>query len=85
MLKYNIVNSIHIHFLSFRPFFQGIRPGPRLLSNIRNKLNFYGEELLAPRPTPKLENHPFLAVRDCLFNIFAATLQNWRPSPPSAN
>jgi hypothetical protein len=33
---------------------------------------FYGEELLAPRPTPKLEDHP--AVRDCLFNIFAATL-----------
>jgi len=30
--------------------------------------------LLAPRPTPKLEDHPLLAVRDCLFNIFAATL-----------
>jgi hypothetical protein len=35
---------------------------------------FYGEELLAPRPTPKLEGHPLSAVRDCLFNIFAATL-----------
>jgi hypothetical protein len=35
---------------------------------------FYGEELLAPRPTPKLEDHPVSAVRDCLFNIFAATL-----------
>ena len=34
----------------------------------------YGEELLAPRPTPKPEDHPFLAVRICLFNIFAATL-----------
>ena len=32
------------------------------------------EELLAPRPTPNLEDHPLLAVRDCLFNIFAATL-----------
>jgi len=30
--------------------------------------------LLAPRPTPKLEDHPVSAVRDCLFNIFAATL-----------
>jgi len=30
--------------------------------------------LLAPRPTPKLEDHPLSAVRDCLFNIFAATL-----------
>jgi len=35
---------------------------------------FYGEELLAPSPTPKLENHPLSAVRNCLFNIFAATL-----------
>ena len=40
----------------------------------RNKDNFYSEELLAPRPTPKLEDHPLSAVCDCLFNIFAATL-----------
>jgi hypothetical protein len=40
---------------------------------------FYGEELLAPRPTPKLEDHPLSAVCDCLFKIFAATLHNWRP------
>jgi hypothetical protein len=37
---------------------QGIRPGPRPLLNVRNKLIFYGEELLAPRQTPKLEDHP---------------------------
>jgi hypothetical protein len=37
-------------------------------------LLFYGEESLAPRPTPKLEDHPLSAVRDCLFSIFAATL-----------
>ena len=41
---------------------------------LRNMIRFYGEELLAPRPTPKLEDHPSSAVRDCLFNIFAATL-----------
>ena len=35
---------------------------------------FNGEALLAPRPTYKLEDHPSSAVRDCLFNIFAATL-----------
>jgi hypothetical protein len=35
---------------------------------------FYGEELLAPRPTPELEDHSLSAVRDCLFKIFAATL-----------
>jgi len=30
--------------------------------------------LLAPRPTPKLEDHPSSAVRGCLFNLFSATL-----------
>ena len=35
---------------------------------------FYREWLLAPRPTPKLEDHPLSAVHDCLFNLFAATL-----------
>ena len=35
---------------------------------------FHGEVLLASRPTPKLEDHPSSAVRDCLFNLFAATL-----------
>jgi hypothetical protein len=34
---------------------------------------FNGEELLTPRPTPKLEDHSLLAVRDYLFSIFAAT------------
>jgi hypothetical protein len=35
--------------------------------------------LLAPRPTPKLDDHPFSAVRHCLLNVFAATLHNWKP------
>ena len=26
--------------------------------------------MLAPRPTPKLEDHPLSAVRDCLLNIY---------------
>ena len=42
-------------------------------SIFHNKIWFYGEELLATRPTPKLEEHPLSDVRDCLFNIFAAT------------
>jgi hypothetical protein len=50
---------------------------------LRNKIRFYGEELLAPRPTPKLEDHPLSAVRDCLINIFAATLHTGG-LPPSA-
>jgi len=52
-----------------------IGPGPRLTVWIfRNRMRFYGEELLAPRPTTKLEDHTLSAVRDCLFNIFAATV-----------
>jgi len=39
-----------------------------------NKTSFYGEELSALSSTPKLEDHPLSAVRDYLFNIFAATL-----------
>jgi hypothetical protein len=39
--------------------------------DFRNKLIFYSEEL-APRPAPKLEDHPLSAIRDCLFNIFTA-------------
>jgi hypothetical protein len=38
------------------------------------KMGFHGEALLAPRPTHKTEDHPFSAVRDCLLNLFAATL-----------
>jgi hypothetical protein len=44
-------------------------------------LFFLGEELVASRPTPKLEDHPLSAVRDCLFNIFAVTLH---PQPEDA-
>ena len=50
-------------------------PGPRLcLWIFRNKIPFNRGKLLALRPSPKLEDHPLSAVRDCLFNIFAATL-----------
>jgi hypothetical protein len=33
-----------------------------LLVIFRNMLIFYNEELLTPRPTPKLEDHPLTAV-----------------------
>jgi hypothetical protein len=36
--------------------------------------SFYGEKLLAPHPTTRLKNQPFLDVSDCLFYIFAASL-----------
>jgi hypothetical protein len=54
-------------------------PPSNLLWSFVTWLVFYGEELLAPRPTHKLEDHPLSAVRDCLFNIFAVTLHAWRP------
>jgi hypothetical protein len=53
-------------------------------ATFRNKLFFYGEELLALHQTPKLQDHHLSAVRDCLFNIFAATLHIWMPYLPSA-
>jgi hypothetical protein len=48
--------------------------GPRQVFKFRDNASFSGEELSAPRPTPKLEDHLLSAVRDCLFSIFAATL-----------
>jgi hypothetical protein len=63
------------HFPLLRSIIQRISPCPRLLVNSHNKIIFYGEELLAPRPTPKLEDHPLSAVRDCLFQYI-------RSNPP---
>jgi hypothetical protein len=46
----------------------------------RNRLTFYGEGLLAPSPTHKLEDHHLSCVCGCLFYVFAATLRRWRPT-----
>jgi len=46
---------------------------------------FYREGLLAPHPTPRLEDHPLSAVHDCLFNLFAATLHKGDRSLISTN
>jgi hypothetical protein len=41
-----------------------------------NKLDFHGVELLALRPTSKLEDNPLSGIRDCLFttSMFIAVL-----------
>jgi hypothetical protein len=39
---------------------QTISPGPRLCIVFRNMVIFYGEELLAPRPTPKAGGPPLV-------------------------
>jgi hypothetical protein len=71
--------KVHYRIHKSPPPVQRISPGPRLCDMFRNTVFFYGEELLAPRPTPKLEDHPLSAVRDCLFDVFAATLHIRRP------
>ena len=53
-------------------------PLPKILGIFCNII-FYGKELIAPRPTTKLEDHTLSAVRNCLFNILAATIHIWRP------
>jgi hypothetical protein len=54
--------------------YQSISPGPRHMYSFRNKAILYGEELLATRATPKLEDYILSPVRDCLFKIFATTI-----------
>jgi hypothetical protein len=70
--------------LHFAPISSSSTSSPRLCEGFRNEFVFYGEELLAPRQTPKLEDHPLSFVRGCLFNIFPVNLQSCRPSIPSA-
>jgi hypothetical protein len=52
--------------------YQRISPCVRHQFVFCNKIHFYGE-LLAPRPAPKLEDHPLSALRNCLFSVFAPT------------
>jgi hypothetical protein len=47
---------------------------PYPVLTFRNEICFYGVDFVATLPTLKLEDHLLSAVRDCLFNIFAATL-----------
>ena len=53
--------------------YQRISLGWRHMYRLRVYASFYGEDLLVPRPTSKLEDHTLSAVRDCFFDIFAAT------------
>jgi hypothetical protein len=46
----------------------------KCVENFNMVFFFYGEELLAPHRTPKLEDDLLSAVRYCLFSTFAATL-----------
>jgi len=41
-------------------------------------------EVVSPLPNPKLEYQSLSTVHECLLDTFAATLQIWKPPPPSA-
>jgi len=58
---------------------QKIIPDPKHFENFRKNRKTVRVSS-APRPTPKLEDYPLSAVRDCLSNIFAATLRTRRTS-----
>jgi hypothetical protein len=45
-------------------FTQRILPRPKAMCIISQHNNFYGDELLARRPNPKLEDHSLSEVRD---------------------
>ena len=62
---------------------QRVNPGPKHVFMLRNYASFYGEELLAPRPIPTLEDHP------CRLSATAYSIYPQLPSileavPPSA-
>jgi len=81
ILKFYVPNLMSL--LHYFRLYQIISPGPRHMYPSRNKASFYGEDLLALRPTSKRKNHPLSAVRECLFNIFAAP-PKLEADPPSA-
>jgi hypothetical protein len=55
-------------------------PSTRLYEMFRNGVESLRPGVVSILPNlPKLEDHPLLAVRYCLFNIFAATVYIWRP------
>jgi len=46
-----------------------LTPSPRPFEMFQDTLSLYGEELLALRPTLKLEDHPLSRVLDWLFSV----------------
>ena len=63
----------HVAFSLLRSY-RSVSPGPRQVFVSRSKASFYGDELSATLPTPRLKDYPLSAIRDCSFNMFAAVL-----------
>ena len=77
----NQIDPVHAptsHFLKIHLSwsYRRISPGTRHLFAFRNYASFYGE-LLAPRPTSKLENHPLSAVRELLIQYIRSYPAYW--------
>jgi len=66
--------DVHICFFFFFKHFA------RRFETFCNRKIFLRWGVVGPTPYPKLEDHPLSAVRDCLFNLFAATLRTRRSS-----
>jgi hypothetical protein len=75
----SLQNSQQLDSCPYPNSYQTISPIQRPSEVFRKTVRFYCKELLSPRPTPELEDHPLSAVRHCLFNILAAILHIWRP------
>jgi hypothetical protein len=57
-------------------------PNIMSLCVFHNSTSFYGEEFLAPHPTPKLEDHPLPALLDCcsIYSQLPSILEAFPPS-----
>lgn len=63
-------SAIHLSLSLYKRISPGVRPCEMFCSIT----SFYGVELLAAYPAPKLEDNPLSAVCNYQFSIFAATL-----------
>jgi hypothetical protein len=70
LFAFHVLNLIVFFFVYF---VQQNQPKSEVFINI---VSFYGEELLAPYRTNKLEDHPLSAVLHCLFST---CVTYWRP------
>jgi hypothetical protein len=75
--------SQEIHRLSRKPTVHyRVHNSQPLFVTVRNKLDFLVDELLAPRPTPKPEEHPFTGCRR-LLNQYIRSYPQYPEAVPS--
>lgn len=76
----------YVHLLSRKDTRNKLTPFVEsgVLCKISQRAAFYDAELPTTRQTTN-QDHPLLAVREYLFNIFAATHHIWRASPSATS